>query len=51
MTEEVDPVIGTLAFKLPFLILGIAIGMGVVWVSLQWVPAVALPILRSVGAE
>jgi hypothetical protein len=52
MSEEDNyPIMGTLLFKLPFLILGIAIGMAVVWVGLQWVPAVAAPILRAAGAQ
>jgi hypothetical protein len=51
MAEEDYPIIGTLLFKLPFLVLGVALGMGVVWVALQWVPAVATPILRAAGAQ
>ncbi len=51
MSEEYYPVVGTLLFKLPFLVLGVAIGMGVTWTALQWVPAVAAPILRAAGAE
>ncbi len=51
MSDEVEPVVATLVFKLPFLVLGIAIGMSIVWVALQWVPAVAGPILRGIGAE
>jgi hypothetical protein len=49
MSNEVEPVFETLVFKLPFLILGIAIGMAVVWVALQWVPAVAGPIFRGIA--
>ena len=39
MTDESDSFSNTFKYKIPFLILGIAIGMLVVWVALQWVPA------------
>ena len=51
MADEDYPVGNTLLFKLPFFVLGVAIGMGVVWVALQWVPKVALPILQAAGAQ
>ncbi len=51
MSEENFTIAETLLFKLPFLFIGFAIGMGVVWVALQWVPAVAAVALRGMGAE
>ena len=39
MTDESDSIASTIKYKIPFLFLGIAIGMLVVWVALQWVPA------------
>lgn len=51
MSDEVEPLVETLVVKLPFLLLGVAIGMGIVWVALQWVPAVAGPILQAAGAQ
>jgi len=36
----------TFIYKIPFLILGIAIGMGTVWVALQWVPAAFVSALQ-----
>lgn len=48
---EHDPeaILPTLAVKLPFFIIGVAIGMGVVWVALQWVPGALAQALASVG--
>ncbi len=42
MTDDSDSFVPTLIYKIPFLILGIAIGMAAVWVALQWVPAAFL---------
>lgn len=39
MNIEQDSFTSTIVYKIPFLILGIAIGMLSVWVALQWVPA------------
>ena len=50
MSENEEPIIPTLIIKLPFFILGVALGMSVVWVALQWVPAAALPALRAIAA-
>ncbi len=36
----------TFKYKIPFMILGIAFGMGTVWVALQWVPAAFLSALN-----
>ena len=38
MNIEQDSFASTIVYKIPFLILGIAIGMASVWVALQWVP-------------
>ena len=38
MTDDAEPIVATLAVKLPFFILGVAIGMAVVWVAFQWIP-------------
>lgn len=45
-----EPILGTLILKMPFFVLGVAIGMAVVWVALMWVPGVAEPILRAINA-
>lgn len=37
-----EPFIPTLIVKIPFLLLGVAIGMGIVWVAFQWVPSAFL---------
>ena len=36
----------TFIYKIPFMILGIATGMGTVWVALQWVPAAFLTAIQ-----
>ena len=36
--REEEPIVATLLWKLPFFILGVALGMAIVWVALQWVP-------------
>jgi len=39
MTEDYsESIASTLLIKLPFFILGVAIGMFTVWVAFQWVP-------------
>lgn len=38
MSDESDSFASTFKYKIPFLILGIFIGMLTVWVALQWVP-------------
>jgi|KBSMisStandDraft_5_1062788.scaffolds.fasta_scaffold139708_2 hypothetical protein len=41
MSNEFDEsysVASTFIYKIPFLLLGIAVGMLVVWVALHWVP-------------
>ena len=42
MSEETGAFTPTFKYKIPFLILGVAMGMGTVWVALQWVPAAFL---------
>ena len=37
-TEDPEDIGPTLLLKLPFFFLGVAIGMGIVWVAFQWVP-------------
>lgn len=49
MTDESDMFAATFKYKIPFLILGIAIGMLVVWVALQWVPVAAVNAFNAVG--
>ena len=39
MSDESNSFLPTFIYKIPFLILGVAIGMAIVWVALQWVPA------------
>ncbi len=46
MSDESGSFTPTFIYKIPFLILGIAIGMGTVWVALQWVPAAFLSALQ-----
>lgn len=46
MSDETGAFKPTLIYKIPFLILGIAIGMGTVWVALQWVPAAFLSAMQ-----
>lgn len=36
--DQSDSFASTFKYKIPFLFLGIAIGMFTVWVALQWVP-------------
>jgi hypothetical protein len=38
MSEDSEPIVATLILKLPFFVLGTAIGMAIVWVALLWVP-------------
>lgn len=49
MSDEEEPIVGTLILKLPFLVLGVAIGMGVVWVAFQWVPGALVDALAVVS--
>ena len=37
-TDDSYTVASTLTYRIPFLILGIAIGMFTVWVALKWLP-------------
>lgn len=46
MSDETGSFVPTFIYKIPFLILGIAIGMGTVWVALQWVPAAFVSALQ-----
>ena len=52
MSDDIDaePILGTLILKIPFFVLGVAMGMAVVWVALMWVPDAAEPILRAIKA-
>ncbi len=36
--DESDTVQATFKYKLPFFVLGVAVGMFAVWVAMQWVP-------------
>jgi len=45
--EQIGP---TLMYKVPFFLLGVLLGMCVVWVALQWVPGAAAPALRAIAA-
>jgi hypothetical protein len=38
MSEDPDPILWTLMWKLPFFMAGVALGMAIVYVALQWVP-------------
>ena len=38
MTEEWETVASTLKYKIPFFVIGVLVGMGVVWLAFQWVP-------------
>ena len=38
MSNDAEPIIPTLILKIPFFVLGVAIGMAIVWVAFQWVP-------------
>lgn len=38
MNDDSEPIVSTLALKFPFFVLGVAIGMAIVWIALQWVP-------------
>jgi len=38
MSDEPEPIVGTLILKLPMFVFGVAIGMAVVWVAFKWVP-------------
>ena len=49
MSDEDEPIGPTLLLKLPFLILGILIGMAVVWLAFQWVPDVVLEVSAKAG--
>lgn len=49
MTEEFDRIPATIKYKIPFLLLGVATGMLVVWVALQWVPGAFVAAMASVG--
>ena len=40
MSDDLEPVLPTLAFKLPFFVLGVVLGMVIVWIALLWVPGV-----------
>ena len=50
MSDEEEPIVGTLILKLPFLVLGVAIGMAVVWVAFKWVPGALVDALAVVAA-
>jgi hypothetical protein len=45
-----EPIVGTLILKVPFFVIGVAMGMAVVWLALMWVPDAAEPILRAIRA-
>jgi len=49
MTEESDLIASTFKYKIPFFVFGVAIGMFVVWVALQWVPAAFVAAMATVG--
>ena len=49
MSDEEEPIVGTLLLKIPFLLLGILIGMGVVWVALLWVPGAMMDAASDAG--
>ena len=46
MSKETGAFTPTFIYKIPFLILGVAMGMGTVWVALQWVPAAFISALQ-----
>jgi hypothetical protein len=48
--NNVEPIVETLIVKLPFFVIGVAIGMAIVWVALQWVPSATQQALQAVGA-
>jgi hypothetical protein len=50
MTDESDSIASTIIYKIPFLILGIAIGMATVWLALQWAPAALLAATQMSGS-
>ena len=47
--DESESIASTFKYKIPFLVLGIAIGMLVVWVALQWVPGALAPAIEAVN--
>lgn len=51
MTDESDMFAATFKYKIPFLILGVAIGMAIVWVALQWAPSAIVNALEAVGVR
>lgn len=51
MSDESDSIASTFKYKIPFFVLGVAIGMLVVWVALQWVPAAMQAALLTLGLD
>lgn len=48
MSQEVEPIGETLIVKLPFFIIGVALGMLIFWVALQWVPSATMASLQGI---
>lgn len=49
MNDDSEPIVSTLVLKLPFFVLGVAIGMAIVWIALQWVPGALYQAVRVAG--
>lgn len=49
MTDDSEPIVSTLVLKLPFFILGVAIGMAIVWVAILWVPGAMMQASLALG--
>jgi hypothetical protein len=45
-----EPIVETLILKVPFFIVGVLVGMAIVWIALQWVPGAAQQALNNIGA-
>lgn len=50
MSDDSDSITSTFKYKIPFFILGVVIGMLLVWIALQWVPAALQAALATIGA-
>jgi hypothetical protein len=49
MNDDSEPIVATLALKFPFFVLGVAIGMAIVWIALQWIPGALYQAVRVGG--
>jgi hypothetical protein len=49
MTDDSEAIVSTLVLKLPFFVLGVAIGMAIVWAALLWVPGAVRQAALALG--